>query len=138
MKGLSFNAYDSDIKDFFDQCGNVVQVKLLTRDDGKSKGIAFVKFSKKSSFNKAIALDGAEHMTRSIKVEEAQGKKNNDFGNKGGNFGGAPKQFSTEPAKIESNTLFIGGLSYNSTVDSIKGLFASVGEVTSARIVTDK
>jgi RNA recognition motif-containing protein len=77
-------------------------------------------------------------MSRSIKVEEAQGKKNNDFGNKGGSFGGAPKQFSTEPAKIESNTLFIGGLSYNSTVDSIKGLFASVGEVTSARIVTDK
>ena len=143
VKGLSFNAYDSDIKDFFDQCGNVVQVKLLTRDDGKSKGIAFVKFSKKSSFNKAIALDGAEHMTRSIKIEEAQGKKNNDFNNRvgsnqrGGSFGAA-KQFSTEPAKIESNTLFIGGLSYNSTVDSIKGFFAEAGEVTSARIVTDK
>jgi RNA recognition motif-containing protein len=99
VKGLSFNAYDSDIKDFFDQVGNVVQVKLLTRDDGKSKGIAFVKFSKKSSFNKALGLDGAEHLTRTIKVEEAQGKKNNDNnrgGNnqRGGSFGGANK-FST-------------------------------------------
>lgn len=85
VKGLSFNAYDSDIKDFFDQVGNVVQVKLLTRDDGKSKGIAFVRFSKKSSFTKALALDGAEHLTRTIKVEEAQGKKNNDNNNRGGN-----------------------------------------------------
>jgi len=59
VKGLCFQAYDSDIKDYFDQCGNVTQVKLLTRDDGKSKGLAFVKFTKKSSFNKAIALDGS-------------------------------------------------------------------------------
>jgi len=80
-------------------------------------------------------------MGRSIKVEEAQGKKNNDF-NRGGNNqrggnSGASK-YPQGPANIESNTLFIGGLSYNSTVDSIRGYFAQAGDVTSARIVTDK
>lgn len=39
---------------------------------------------------------------------------------------------------IESPTLFIGGLSYNSTADSIKEFFASVGPVNSARVVTDR
>ena len=35
-------------------------------------------------------------------------------------------------------TLFIGGLSYDSTVDSIKEYFSSAGEVVRARIVSDK
>ena len=89
VQGLSFNAYDSDIRGLFDQCGNVTDVKLLTRSDGKSKGTAFVKFSKKSSFNKALELNGTEHFDRTIKVEQSQGKK--DFGGqqqRGGNFGG--------------------------------------------------
>jgi len=54
------------------------------RDD-KSRGLAFIKFSKKSSFNKAIALNGSEHMGRNLKIEEALGKKNND--GEQGNFG---------------------------------------------------
>ncbi len=69
MKGLSFQAYDSDIRDFFSSCGEVANVKLLTRDDGKSKGLAFVRFNKKSAFNKALELSGAEHLGRSITVE---------------------------------------------------------------------
>jgi hypothetical protein len=140
VKGLSFQAYDSDVKDFFDQCGNVTNVKLLTRDDGKSKGLAFIRFSKKSSFNKAIALDGAEHLGRNLKIEEAL-KKNNDGQQRGfdnarpNNAGKFPPQGE---ANIETNTLFIGGLSFNSTVDSISEFFAQAGEVTSARIATDR
>jgi hypothetical protein len=77
-------------------------------------------------------------MGRSIRVEEARGNANGgarpqqrDGGNR--NQGG---QAGT--AVIETPTLYIGGLSYNSTVDSIKEFFASVGEVQSARIVSDK
>jgi nucleolin len=125
---------------------------LLTRDDGKSKGLAFVKFSKKSSFNKALELNGSEHLGRNITVEESQGKK--PFNNNGGSFGGkgnfgnnrqqggqqsGGKNYP-EPgsANIETPTLFIGGLSYNSTADSIRDFFSSIGEVSSARVVTDK
>lgn len=140
VKGLSFQAYDSDVKDFFDQCGNVTNVKLLTRDDGKSKGLAFIRFSKKSSFNKAIALDGAEHLGRNLKIEEAL-KKNNDGQQRGfdnARPSNAGKFAPQGEANIETNTLFIGGLSFNSTVDSISEFFAQAGEVTSARIATDR
>jgi RNA recognition motif-containing protein len=54
VKGLSFQAYQSDIEDLFNPFGNVLSVRLLTRDDGKSKGLAFVKFSSKNSFRKAL------------------------------------------------------------------------------------
>lgn len=75
VQGLSYNAYDSDIKEFFEGCGNISNVKLLTKPDGSSKGTAFVKFSKKSSFNSAVALAGSEHMGRTLKIEQSQAKK---------------------------------------------------------------
>ena len=39
---------------------------------------------------------------------------------------------------IQTPTLFIGGLSYTSTSESISEYFSSVGEVVSARVITDK
>jgi RNA recognition motif-containing protein len=148
-RGLSFQAYDSDIRTLFETCGEVLEVKLLTRDDGKSKGTAFIKFSKKSAFNSALELNGSEHLGRNITVEESQGKK--PFNNNGASFGGQQRggfnqrggqQGGSYPApgnaNIETPTLFIGGLSYNSTADSIRDFFSSVGEVSSARVVTDK
>jgi nucleolin len=120
----------------------------LTRDDGKSKGTAFVKFSKKSSFNKAIELNGSEHLGRNLTIEESQGKKpfNNggSFGGQGGQggqrgaFGGNKSNYPQGNANIETPTLFIGGLSYNSTAESIKEFFSQAGDVASARVVTDK
>jgi RNA recognition motif-containing protein len=54
VQGLSFNAFDSDIRTLFDSCGEVVHVNLLMRPDGKPKGTAFVKFNKRSALNKAL------------------------------------------------------------------------------------
>ena len=62
--GLSFNAYDNDIRELFEQCGDILHVNLLSRPDGKSKGMAFVKFSRKSAIAKAQELHMTEHMGR--------------------------------------------------------------------------
>lgn len=61
---LSFNAYDSDIRELFSGCGDILSVNLLMRPDGKTKGMAFVKFSKKSALNKALELHHTEHLGR--------------------------------------------------------------------------
>jgi hypothetical protein len=57
-------------------------------------------------------------MGRQIRVEEARNnnQKQDQRGGNNRNGGQAP----TGDAVIETPTLFIGGLSYNSTVDSIK------------------
>lgn len=111
---------------------------MISRPDGKPKGFAFVKFSTKSAFNKALELNGTDHMGRSIRVEEARG--NNQKQERGGNAGGNARGNAPPAggANIETPTLFVGGLSYNSTTDSMKEFFAAAGEVQSARIVTDK
>ena len=46
---------------------------MISRPDGKPKGFAFVKFSSKASFNKALEKNGEQHMGRAIRVEEARG-----------------------------------------------------------------
>jgi RNA recognition motif-containing protein len=92
-----------------------------------------------------LELNETEQFGRNIFVEQAQGaKSNNDRGafQKGGNqrgsFGGQNKFQDQGNADIKTNTLFIGGLSYNSTVESIQDYFKGHGDVQRARIVTDR
>ena len=73
-------------------------------------------------------------MGRNLTIEESQGKK--PFA--GGQAGGQKSYPQGNTAVIETPTLFIGGLSYNSTAESIQAHFAQAGQVSSARVVTDK
>ena len=72
VKNLSLRTTDHDIGGFFDEkCGNCDSVKLLTdKTTGKSKGMAFVKFTTTESFNKALEFNGTDFMGRSIRVEK--------------------------------------------------------------------
>lgn len=58
VQGLSFNAFDGDVRDLFSDCGNIINVKMINRPDGKPRGFAFVKFSSRNSFNKALEKNG--------------------------------------------------------------------------------
>ena len=52
----------------FEKCGEVAQIKLLAREDGKSRGLAFIKFASKSAYEKALEFNGADFMGRSLRV----------------------------------------------------------------------
>ena len=133
---------EGDIEAIFAHCGEVLAVRLLRKEDGKSKGIAFVKFSTESAREEAIKLNESEQAGRPIKVEKSNGKAENP--NKGFNNNGnaANKGSFTNdkpiPDVIESSTIFVGNMSYASSPDSIKEFFADCGEIKDARIATDK
>jgi RNA recognition motif-containing protein len=61
---LSYNTRESDLQKFFEKYGNVTRVKILMREDGKSKGIGFVTFEKNPhaknamSYQDNLELDG--------------------------------------------------------------------------------
>ena len=105
--------------------------------------MGFVTFTTRSAMNKAIELNGEEHMGRALKVEESL---KSGGGDRGGNKSFGKQNGSNNKnnfqsngnAAIETPTLFIGGLSYQSTSDSISSFFSSIGDVQSARVVTDK
>ena len=90
---LNYNITEDDIRDIFEEYGELNSVKLITdKFTGKSKGFGFVEMSDEDEAKKAIEdLNGAEVEGRTIVVNESIEKKRDSRGGGprgGGNRGG--------------------------------------------------
>ncbi len=89
---LSYEVTENDLTGVFAEYGAVKRVQLPTdRETGRKRGFAFVEMSSDAEETAAIeALDGAEWMGRSLKVNKAKPKEDKgSFGGGGrGNYGG--------------------------------------------------
>lgn len=89
---LSFQVTQDDLKQAFAEYGTVNRVQLPTdRETGRVRGFAFVEMASEEEEAAAIeALDGAEWMGRSLKVNKAKPKEDrgSDGGRRGNNNGG--------------------------------------------------
>ena len=72
--GISYDATDADLKDFFSPAGNVVSASIIMdRMSGRSKGFGFVEMSTEEEAQKAIELlNGKDLEGRNITVNEAR------------------------------------------------------------------
>ena len=88
--GISYDATDADLKDFFTPAGNVVSASIIMdRMSGRSKGFGFVEMSSADEAQNAISmLDGKDMMGRSIKVSEARPMEDRPKRSFGGSNGG--------------------------------------------------
>jgi RNA recognition motif-containing protein len=84
---LSYEIRQDDLKQVFEEYGVVKSVQLPTdRETGRVKGFGFVEMGTEAEEAAAIeALDGAEWMGRSLKVNKARPKP--DRGSSGGGGG---------------------------------------------------
>jgi RNA recognition motif-containing protein len=73
---LLFNVGENDLKNAFEQFGQVTEVRLIMdKFSGKSKGFGFVEMSSKDEAEKAIGeMNGKEFMGRAITVNVAKPK----------------------------------------------------------------
>src|SRR4028119_1268244 len=88
---LSYDVEENDLKQIFVDYGTVNRVQIPTdRETGRKRGFAFVEMGAEAEEDAAIeALDGAEWMGRSLKVNKAKPKEDRgSFGGRGGNGGG--------------------------------------------------
>jgi|SRR5579883_2300167 RNA recognition motif-containing protein len=86
---LSYDVTEADLNEVFAEYGTVKRVQVPTdRETGRMRGFAFVEMGSDAEETAAIeALDGAEWMGRSLKVNKARPKESKgSFG--GGNRGG--------------------------------------------------
>ncbi|WP_430013294.1 RNA recognition motif domain-containing protein [Microcystis ichthyoblabe FBCC-A1114] len=83
---LSYEISQEDLTGVFAEYGKVKRVHIpVDRDTGRTRGFAFVEMENKAQETKAIAaLDGAEWMGRSIKVNEAREREERAPFNGGG------------------------------------------------------
>lgn len=132
--GLSWDTTDSSLEEFFATVGQVTSARVVTdRNSGRSKGFGFVEFATDESAQDAVErLNGQELDGRNIKVDLAT---QNDQ-NRGAKKDRFEKRERTPAAKSEK--LFIGGLSWDTTSESLNDAFAQYGEVVEARVVNDK
>jgi len=79
---LSFSSTEGDLKDLFGRHGNVESVAVITdRETGRPRGFAFVEMEDAHAAQDAIrALDGSDFGGRTIKVNEAQDRRNGGGG----------------------------------------------------------
>jgi RNA recognition motif-containing protein len=80
ISGLSFKATDEDLKQVFLAYGEVSSAKIITdRGTRRSKGYGFVEMPSDADANKAInALNGSEHLGRTLNVSVAREKVERD------------------------------------------------------------
>jgi RNA recognition motif-containing protein len=88
--GLSWNTTDAGLKEAFSRYGDVTDAKVITdRETGRSRGFGFVTFSADASAADAIAgMDGKALDGRTLKVNEAEERRDSRGGGGGGGFGG--------------------------------------------------
>lgn len=88
---LAYEVTEADLSAVFAEYGTVKRVQLPTdRETGRMRGFGFVEMSTDAEEDAAIeALDSAEWMGRSLKVNKAKPRENSGSfggGRKGGNF----------------------------------------------------
>lgn len=99
---LSYQVSEDDITAVFKEYGNVKRVQIPTdRETGRPRGFCFVEMATEAEETAAIdALDGAEWMGRSLKVNQAKPREERSGGGgrpfSGGNRGGGNDRFSRD------------------------------------------
>ena len=74
VANISFRASEGQLKELFQQFGEVSSVKVVTdRDTGRSRGFGFIEMPNDSEGKQAIAqLNGTEFAERNLVVNEAR------------------------------------------------------------------
>ncbi|OLP15545.1 RNA-binding protein [Leptolyngbya sp. 'hensonii'] len=95
---LSYEVTEADLTSVFAEYGSVKRVQLpADRETGRPRGFGFVEMGTDAEEAASIeALDGAEWMGRSLKVNKAKPRENRgtSFGGGGGGGGGRRNNYS--------------------------------------------
>ncbi len=90
---LSFRTSEDDLHQLFAEFGEVLDLKIMQdRDTGRSRGFGFVTMGNADEAKKAMeALDGTELDQRTLRVNEAEQRRDRNGGGGGGGGGGGPR-----------------------------------------------
>ncbi len=74
MGNISYRATDEELREMFEQYGEVSSARIITdRETRRSKGFGFVEMSSEEAADKAIAeLNGTDMQGRALRVNEAR------------------------------------------------------------------
>mmetsp|Transcript_31838 Transcript_31838/g.58302 ORF Transcript_31838/g.58302 Transcript_31838/m.58302 type:complete len:472 (-) Transcript_31838:20-1435(-) len=154
--GLPFSCTEEVLRKDFSECGAITRLNMPLREDGSSKGIAFISYKKAQAVAEALKFHGTEYGGRTLTVrlssqkpeprsstaddKESAGKeagvkrKKKDVGtqDKGKNNVNAGK---AEPHPFE---VIVKGLGFKTKEDSLREELQECGEIESLRLPLSK
>lgn len=70
---LSYRVTEDEVRELFEQYGNVSRVSLITdRDTGRARGFGFVEMEREGGNAAIAALDGQDFQGRNLRINEAR------------------------------------------------------------------
>ena len=122
VAGVSYDAAEEDLADFFKECGKVVEVRLPRyQDSGKPMGYAHVDFDSSDAIDNALKLNKSRMMGRYLDISKANARKTATF------------RPSARPAGCK--TVFIKNLPYDTNESQVQAAFQFCGKIASVRLV---
>jgi len=130
---LSFSIDPDTIIEFFQDAGEVADVRLATKDDGSYRGYGHVEFVTEEAASKALEKNGQDLLGRSVRL---------DFATERGAPGSKPDFKSRDNQEQKSGcTVFVRGFDKNQEEDDIRNSlsehFDDCGIIENIRIPKD-
>ncbi|CAA7262573.1 unnamed protein product [Cyclocybe aegerita] len=113
--GLSWATTDEGLRDYFSQFGKVDAVTIMRDPTGTSRGFAFLTFEDANSVN---AVLGQEHSLDGKAID--------------------PKRAIPREEHLRNTRYFVGGLSPDTTPESMRQFFGAYGKVVDATVMLDR
>jgi len=132
---LSYSVDREQVKQFFEEAGEVVDVRLSTYEDGSMRGYGHVEFATAEAAQKALEFANHDLMGRLVRVDIAveRGAYTPGSGRDNSSF--------NKSAPRSGNTVFIKGFDTSSGEDQIRSAlekhFGSCGEIVRISIPKD-
>ena len=76
---INYNCKESELKEFFNKCGKINQVKIEKDFNGTSRGNGYIDFESQNAMNNAIKKDGTKFKGRNIVVRKYIDNNINNF-----------------------------------------------------------
>jgi len=157
IKGLPYSLDEASLKRDFGDCGEIVSLQFPLNEEGRPKGFAFISFATKEGFEAALKFDNTDYGGRQISVAKANENGKGKDGKGGFRDWECPScgdnvfarnsvcrscgtarpdgpVVSGGAKQDQENTVFIRGLPFSVTEDSVRKDFSECGEIESLKL----
>ena len=145
VANLGWSVSENDLFNIFSDCGEVLAVKIpVRREDGRSRGFAFIEMGSSEDANRALQqLNNMMLYNRPISVVlqdenyAANRQQTGDYAHRpamDGGYGGHQGGGNPEP----NNKLFIRNVNSMVSEEELSRLFQQAGDVTAVKIPIDR
>merc|ERR1712054_261840 len=115
VRGLPFAVTEEALRKDFTECGEIEKLNMPMNEEGRPKGIAFIKYKSQEGFDAAIKFDNTEYGGRTINCSKAgEGK------GKGKDGKGKDGKGKSKGERDNENTVFVRGLPFSVEEEALK------------------